>query len=285
LPLITMRELLEAGMHFGHQTKRWNPKMWRYIFAERNGIYIIDLQKTVRLLRSAYEFVVSLGQENKTLLMVGTKRQASSAVEEEAKRAGAFYVTHRWLGGTLTNFETVRKTVEKMQRLRETINSDQIANMPKKEATKLRKELAKLERNLGGIEAMVQLPGALFVVDPKRERIAVAEARRCRIPVIAIVDTNCDPDVIDYVIPGNDDAIRAIKLVASKLADAYIEGKMRREELLEEMQESVVVQETEAAAPADEDVAPVSEANEDLVTSRQEEQKAEEVEEVKEDRV
>ena len=285
MPLITMRELLEAGMHFGHQTKRWNPKMWRYIFAERNGIYIIDLQKTVRLLRSAYEFVVSLGQENKTLLMVGTKRQASSAVEEEAKRAGAFYVTHRWLGGTLTNFETVRKTVEKMQRLRETINSDQIANMPKKEATKLRKELAKLERNLGGIEAMVQLPGALFVVDPKRERIAVAEARRCRIPVIAIVDTNCDPDVIDYVIPGNDDAIRAIKLVASKLADAYIEGKMRREELLEEMQESVVVQETEAAAPADEDVAPVSEANEDLVTSRQEEQKAEEVEEVKEDRV
>jgi len=285
LPLITMRELLEAGMHFGHQTKRWNPKMWRYIFAERNGIYIIDLQKTVRLLRSAYEFVVSLGQENKTLLMVGTKRQASSAVEEEAKRAGAFYVTHRWLGGTLTNFETVRKTVEKMQRLRETINSDQIANMPKKEATKLRKELAKLERNLGGIEAMVELPGALFVVDPKRERIAVAEARRCRIPVIAIVDTNCDPDVIDYVIPGNDDAIRAIKLVASKLADAYIEGKMRREELLEEMQESVVVQETEAAAPADEDVAPVSEPNEDSVTSRQEEQKAEEVEEVKEDRV
>ena len=236
-----MKELLEAGMHFGNQTKRWNPKMWRYIFAERNGIYIIDLQKTVRLLRRAHDFVVSLGQQNKPMLMVGTKRQASLSVEEQARRAGAFYVTHRWLGGMLTNFETVKKSIEKMRKMRETANSDQIDLMPKKEAIRLRKDLFKLERNLGGIENMTGPPGAMFIVDPRKEKIAVAEARRCRVPTIAIVDTNCDPDLIDYVIPGNDDAIRSIKLVSSKIADAYVEGQMGRKDLEEECEEAVAV--------------------------------------------
>jgi len=237
----TMKELLEAGMHFGHQTKRWNPKMRRYIFAERNGIYIIDLQKTVRLMRRAHDFVVSLGQENKPILMVGTKRQASLSVEEEAQRAGAFYVTHRWLGGMLTNLETVKKSIEKMRKLRDIANSDKIDLLPKKEAIKLKKELFKLERNLGGIERMTGPPSAIFIVDPRKEKIAVAEARRCRVPIIAIVDTNCDPDVIDYVIPGNDDAIRAIKLVSSKIADAYVEGQMRRKDLEEEREEAMPV--------------------------------------------
>ncbi|MCD6327275.1 30S ribosomal protein S2 [bacterium] len=235
MPLISMKELLEAGMHFGHQTKRWNPKMLKYIFAERNGIYIIDLQKSVRLLRTALDFVTKLGQENKPFLMVGTKRQASLSVEEEAKRAGLYYVTHRWLGGMLTNYSTIKKTIDKMRRLRDIGNSEEINSMPKKEGIQLRKELAKITRNLGGIEDMKTMPGAVFVVDPKKEKIAVAEARRCRIPLIAIVDTNCDPDVIDYVIPGNDDAIRAIRLVTSKLADAYIEGQMRRQEVMDEM--------------------------------------------------
>jgi len=246
LALITMKELLEAGMHFGHQTKRWNPKMRRYIFAERNGIYIIDLQKTVRLLRRAYDFVVSLGQENKPILMVGTKRQASLSVEEEAKRAGAFYVTHRWLGGMLTNFQTVKKSIAKMRKLRDTANSEEIDLLPKKEAIKLRKELFKLERNLGGIESMTGPPDAVFIIDPRKEKIAVAEARRSRVPIVAIVDTNCDPDLIDYVIPGNDDAIRAIKLVSSKIADAYVEGQMRRKDLEEEREEAVAVDDASA---------------------------------------
>ena len=246
MALITMQELLEAGMHFGHQTKRWNPKMRRYIFAERNGIYIIDLQKTVRLLRRAYDFVVGLGQQNKALLMVGTKRQASVSVEEEAKRAGAFYVTHRWLGGMLTNMETAKKSIEKMRKLRGIANGDEINLLPKKEATGLRKELIKLERHLGGLENMTCAPGGIFIVDPKKEKIAVAEARRSRVPVIAIVDTNCDPDLIDYVIPGNDDAIRAIKLVSSKIADAYIEGQLRRKDLEEEREETLHIDEAAA---------------------------------------
>lgn len=249
MALISMKELLEAGMHFGHQTKRWNPKMWKYIFAERNGIYIIDLQKTVRLLRRAYDFVAALGQENKPILMVGTKRQAALSVTEEAQRAGVFFVTHRWLGGMLTNLTTIRKTIDRMQKLRDLFNGGDIDRVPKKEAIELNKELSKMERNLGGIEGMNKPPAAIFVVDPKKERIAVAEARRCRVPIIAIVDTNCDPDLIDYVIPGNDDAIRAIRLVASKLADAYIEGQMRRKELLEEIEESVPL--NEEASDAD----------------------------------
>ena len=258
MTLITMKELLEAGMHFGHQTKRWNPKMWRYIFAERNGIYIIDLQKTVRLLRRAYDFVVGLGQQNQPILMVGTKRQASLSVEEQARRAGAFYVTHRWLGGMLTNFETVKKSIEKMRKMRETVNSDQIDLLPKKEAIRLRKDLFKLERNLGGIEHMTGSPGAIFIVDPRKEKIAVAEARRCRVPIIAIVDTNCDPDLIDYVIPGNDDAIRAIKLVSSKIADAYVEGQMGRKDLEEEREEAVAVDDL----AGDESVGPLDEGSE-----------------------
>ena len=222
--VITMKQLLEAGVHFGHQTKRWNPKMKRYIFTARNGIYIIDLQQTVKMFRAAYDVVRDMAAEGKTVLFVGTKKQAQEAVEEEARRAGTPYVNVRWLGGMLTNFQTIRKSLDRLQKLTEMATDGTAEKLPKKEVLRLAKERARLEKVLGGIKDLRRVPDAIFVVDPSREEIAVLEARRLSIPIIAIVDTNCDPDLIDYVIPGNDDAIRAIKLFLGKVADAILEG-------------------------------------------------------------
>lgn len=227
---ITMKELLEAGVHFGHQTKRWNPKMKPYIFGARNGIYIIDLQKTVRMFRTVYDFVVNTTSEGKSLLFVGTKKQARDAIYEEANRCEMYYVHNRWLGGMMTNFQTIRKSIDRLNYLNAIQNDESINLFPKKERLKLLKERLKLDNNLGGIRSMNGLPGALFVVDPKNEAIAVQEGRRLRIPIIAIVDTNCDPDEVDYIIPGNDDAIRAIRLITSRIADACIEGRQRLHE-------------------------------------------------------
>jgi small subunit ribosomal protein S2 len=220
-----MKQLLEAGVHFGHQTKRWNPKMKKYIFTSRNGIYIIDLQQTVKMFRTSYDVVRNMAAEGRTILFVGTKKQAQEAVEEEAKRCGAPFVNQRWLGGMLTNFQTIRKSLDRLQRLSEIGTDGTAEKLPKKEVLKLEKERVKMEKVLGGIRELRRVPDALFVVDPSREQIAVLEARRLGVPIIAIVDTNCDPDLIDHIIPGNDDAIRAIKLFLAKIADAIIEGK------------------------------------------------------------
>ncbi|MCG8686902.1 MAG: 30S ribosomal protein S2 [Desulfobacterales bacterium] len=227
---ITIRELLEAGVHFGHQTKRWNPKMKQYIFGARNGIYIIDLQQTVKLFRDAHDFIKSVAANGKEVLFVGTKKQASEAIYEEANRAETFYVENRWLGGMLTNFQTIKNNISRYHFLNSIENDGTLENYPKKEQAKMLKDKAKLEFAIGGISNMKKLPGALFIIDPKNEAIAVKEAKRLGIPVIAIVDTNCDPDDIDYVIPGNDDAIRSIRLFASRIADAYIEGRQIWEE-------------------------------------------------------
>ena len=225
MAVVSMKQLLEAGVHFGHQTRRWNPKMAEYIFTERNGIYIIDLQKTVRKLEDAYSFVRDLSTEGKSVLFVGTKKQAQDSVKEEAERAGAYYVDARWLGGMLTNFTTIRHRIERLKQLRAMEADGTFDLLPKKEVIKLNLEIEKLEKFLGGIKDMKQLPGALFIVDPRKERIAVAEAKKLGIPIIAIVDTNCDPDEIDYIIPGNDDAIRAVKLISATMANAIIEGR------------------------------------------------------------
>ncbi|MBO2531712.1 SSU ribosomal protein S2P [Planifilum fulgidum] len=225
MAVVSMKQLLEAGVHFGHQTRRWNPKMEKYIFTERNGIYIIDLQKTVKMMEEAYNYVRELASRGGTLLFVGTKKQAQDAVREEAERCGMFYVNHRWLGGTLTNFQTIRKRIERLHELEKMEEDGTFDVLPKKEVVRLRKEHARLEKFLGGIKEMKELPDAVFIIDPRKERIAVAEARRLGIPIIAIVDTNCDPDEVDYVIPGNDDAIRAVRLFTSKMADAVLEGK------------------------------------------------------------
>ena len=225
MAVISMKQLLEAGVHFGHQTRRWNPKMAQYIFTERNGIYIIDLQKTVRKIDEAYMFVRDLAMEGKSVLFVGTKKQAQESIEAEAKRCGMYFVNNRWLGGTLTNFRTIQNRIKKLNEIDKMEKDGQFEVLPKKEVIKLCAEREKLLKNLGGIREMKKLPGALFVVDPRKERIAVQEARILGIPIVAIVDTNCDPDEIDYVIPGNDDAIRAVKLIAGKLADAVLEGK------------------------------------------------------------
>jgi small subunit ribosomal protein S2 len=222
---VTMKQLLEAGVHFGHQTKRWNPKMKDYIFGSRNGIYIIDLQKTVRLFKEAYKFVLETVGSGGNILFVGTKKQAQDSIAEEAQRANMFFVNQRWLGGTLTNFRTIRKNVERMKKLQVMKEDGTFDALPKKEVLQLEKEKGKIEKILGGIKDMGKLPQGLFIVDPRKERIAVHEARKLGIPIIAIVDTNCDPDEIDYIIPGNDDAIRAIRLVSSKIADACLEGK------------------------------------------------------------
>ncbi len=228
MAVVSMKQLLEAGVHFGHQTRRWNPKMAPYIFTERNGIYIIDLQKTVRKLEEAYNFVREISTEGKSVLFVGTKKQAQDSVREEALRAGAYYVNARWLGGMLTNFTTIRRRIERLKQLR-TMESDGTFDLlPKKEVIKLNLEIEKLEKFLGGIKDMKEIPGALFIVDPRKERIAVAEAKKLGIPIVAIVDTNCDPDEIDYVIPGNDDAIRAVKLISGAMANAIIEGNEGR---------------------------------------------------------
>lgn len=225
MAVVTMKQLLESGVHFGHQTRRWNPKMAQYIFTERNGIYIIDLQKTVRKMEEAYNFVRDLSMRGGTLLFVGTKKQAQEAVREEAERCGMFYVNTRWLGGTLTNYQTIRKRIHRLRELEQMEADGTFEVLPKKELIKLRAEKEKLQRFLGGIKDMPGLPDAVYIVDPRKEKIAVAEARKLGIPVIAIVDTNCDPDEIDYVIPGNDDAIRAVRLITSRLADAVLEGK------------------------------------------------------------
>ncbi|HEX8960010.1 MAG TPA: 30S ribosomal protein S2 [Geobacteraceae bacterium] len=254
---ITMKELLEAGVHFGHQTKRWNPKMKPYIFGARNGIYIIDLQKTVRMFKGAYNFVVDAAKNGETILFVGTKKQAQDSVAEEASRCGMFYVNQRWLGGMLTNFATVKQSIDRLKRLDAMIADGTISAYTKKEALQFDKERAKLEKTLGGIKGMHKLPGALFVIDPKNEEIAVQEAKKLGIPVVAIVDTNCDPDNVDYIIPGNDDAIRAIRLLTSKIADAVVEGAQARDTRLqtESEGEEYVAEGAESVAEAAEEPA------------------------------
>ena len=227
---ISMKLLLEAGVHFGHQTNKWNPKMKPYIFGARNGIYIIDLQQTVGMFQAAYDFVVDMVAAGGGLLFVGTKKQSQEAVKEESERCGMPYVNQRWLGGMLTNFNTINKRIERLNLLEKMFSDDSVKAFPKKEIMKLQKEMNKLEKVLGGIKIIKRLPGGLFIVDPKRESIAVKEAQKLKIPIVAIVDTNCDPDDIDYIIPGNDDAIRAIKLFSSRICDAVIEGKKRFEE-------------------------------------------------------
>jgi small subunit ribosomal protein S2 len=225
MAVISMKQLLEAGVHFGHQTRRWNPKMAKYIFTERNGIYIIDLQKTVHKVDEAYAFVKSVAASGKSVLFVGTKKQAQDSIKEEALRCGQFYVQERWLGGMLTNFKTIQSRIEYLRSLERMEEDGTFEVLPKKEVAALKVKKEKLQRFLGGIKEMKQLPGALFVVDPRKERIAVAEARLLKIPIVGIADTNCDPDELDYVIPGNDDAIRAVKLLAAKMADAVIEAR------------------------------------------------------------
>jgi small subunit ribosomal protein S2 len=227
---ISMKLLLEAGVHFGHQTNKWNPKMKPYIFGARNGIYIIDLQQTVGMFQAAYDFVVNMVAAGGELLFVGTKKQSQEAVKEESERCGMPYVNQRWLGGMLTNFNTINKRIERLNLLEKMFSDDSVKAFPKKEILKLQKEMNKLEKVLGGIKIVKRLPGGLFIVDPKRESIAVKEAQKLKIPIVAIVDTNCDPDDINYIIPGNDDAIRAIKLFSSRICDAVIEGKRKFEE-------------------------------------------------------
>ena len=230
MSVVSMKQLLEAGVHFGHQTRRWNPKMAPYIFTERNGIYIIDLQKTVKKLEEAYLFVRDLSAEGKEVLFVGTKKQASDSIRGEATRAGAHFVNARWLGGMMTNFKTIQRRIQRLEHLHQMAEDGTFALLPKKEVVKLNLEIERLEKFLGGIKNMKHLPGALFIVDPRKEKIAVAEAKKLNIPIVAIVDTNCDPDEVDYVIPGNDDAIRAVKLIAGTIANAVIEGRQGADE-------------------------------------------------------
>lgn len=250
MAVITMKQLLETGVHFGHQTRRWNPKMKKYIFGERNGIHIINLEQTVEIIeKEVYPFVVEQAKQGKSILFVGTKKQAQDAVKEEAERCGQYYVNSRWLGGTLTNFKTIRSRVERLNKLNNMEKMGEFDLLPKKEVIGLKAERDKLEANLGGIKDMRTLPGVMFIVDPDQEDIAVLEARKLNIPIIAITDTNCDPDLIDYVIPGNDDAIRAVKLIASVVADAVIEANQGEEALVKEetaVEEAPVVVEKDA---------------------------------------
>ena len=234
MAVVSMKQLLEAGVHFGHQTRRWNPKMATYIYTERNGIYIIDLQKTVKKLEEAYSFVRDIAANGQSLLFVGTKKQAQEAIKEEASRCGMYYVNARWLGGMMTNFKTMRTRVDRLNQLKKMQEDGTFDMLPKKEVMKLLGEIEKLEKYLGGVVEMKKLPGALFVVDPRKERNAINEARKLNIPIVAIVDTNCDPDEIDYVIPGNDDAIRAIRLISSVMANAIMEGKQGEDNAAEE---------------------------------------------------
>ncbi|MFD2443550.1 30S ribosomal protein S2 [Bacillus sp. CGMCC 1.16607] len=229
MSVISMKQLLEAGVHFGHQTRRWNPKMKKYIFTERNGIYIIDLQKTVKKFEEAYNFVKELADNGGKMLFVGTKKQAQDSVKEEAERSGMYFVNQRWLGGTLTNFETIQKRISRLKDIERMSEDGTFEVLPKKEVVQLKKEQERLEKFLGGIKDMKGLPDALFIIDPRKERIAVAEAHKLNIPIVGIVDTNCDPDEIDYVIPANDDAIRAVKLITAKIADAILESKQGEE--------------------------------------------------------
>ena len=253
MAVITMKQLLEAGVHFGHQTRKWNPKMKKYIFAARNDIHIIDLQLTANLIEEAYTFVCESAKAGKTVLFVGTKKQAQEAIKEEAERCGQFYVNSRWLGGCLTNFKTMRSRVERLEKLEKMEADGDFEALPKKEVMLLKKEMDKLQTNLGGIKNMKSMPGVMFVVDPHNEDIAIKEAKKAGIPVVAITDTNCDPDEIDYVIPGNDDAIRAIKLIASVMANAVIEANQGAEAL------APVVEETEDAPESIEEVVAAAE--------------------------
>ncbi|MCK1996135.1 small subunit ribosomal protein S2 [Paenisporosarcina quisquiliarum] len=230
MSVISMKQLLEAGVHFGHQTRRWNPKMKKYIFVERNGIYIIDLQKTVKKLEEAYDFMRQVGQDGGKVLFVGTKKQAQEAIKEEAERSGNYYINQRWLGGTLTNFGTIQKRVARLKAIEKMEEDGTFEVLPKKEVVQLKKQHERLVKFLGGIRDMKAVPDVMFVVDPRKERIAVAEARKLNIPLVGIVDTNCDPDEIDYVIPANDDAIRAVKLLTAKMADALLEARQGEDE-------------------------------------------------------
>jgi small subunit ribosomal protein S2 len=241
--VVTMKELLEAGVHFGHQVKRWNPKMKRFIFGERNGIHIIDLQKTAKMLDTAYEFVKDTASRGEPVLFIGTKKQSQDVILDEAQRAKLFFVNQRWLGGVLTNFKTIRLSIEKLKKIEKMKEDGTYELLPKKEVNKLEVERMRLEKNLGGIKEMDVLPGAVFVIDPKKENIAVAEARKLSVPVVALVDSNCDPDEIDYIIPGNDDAIRAIRLVTSKIANAYLEGRSIFDKSLQEAVEKEAIEE------------------------------------------
>ena len=252
MAVVSMKQLLEAGVHFGHQTRRWNPKMARFIFTERNGIYIIDLQKTVKKVEEAYAFLREVAASGAPVLFVGTKKQAQNSIKEEALRCNMFYVNERWLGGMLTNFRTIQTRIARLKELEGMFEDGSTEKYTKKEVILMRRELDKLEKNLGGIKDMKKLPGALFVIDSKKEEIAVSEARKLHIPVVATVDTNCDPDVIDYPIPANDDAIRAVKLLAGKMADAVLEGRQGQQE-----------EEAAEAAPAEGAEAPAEEAAED----------------------
>ena len=245
--VVSMKQLLEAGVHFGHQTRRWNPKMDPYIFTERNGIYIIDLQKTVKKLEEAYLFVRDISAQGQEVLFVGTKKQASDSIREEATRAGAHYVNARWLGGMMTNFKTIQRRIQRLEQLHQMAEDGTFALLPKKEVVKLNLEIERLEKFMGGIKNMKKLPGALFIVDPRKEKIAVAEAKKLNIPIVAIVDTNCDPDEVDYVIPGNDDAIRAVKLIAGTIANAIIEGRQGADDAAAE-QAAAAADEAEEAA-------------------------------------
>jgi small subunit ribosomal protein S2 len=247
---VTMKELLEAGVHFGHQTKRWNPKMKPYIFGARNGIYIVDLQKTVRMFKNAYNFIVDTVAGGKSVLFVGTKKQARESIYEEANRCEMFYVHNRWLGGMLTNFQTIKKSIDRLNYLNTIENDGSIELFPKKERLKLGKERAKLDSTLGGIRNMGKLPGAIFVVDPKNEAIAIREGRRLGIPIVAIVDTNCDPEEVDYIIPGNDDAIRAIRLISSRIADACVDGQKQFKERRQAEADKAVEEPTEIESAA-----------------------------------
>ena len=254
MSVVSMKQLLEAGVHFGHQTRRWNPKMAPYIFTERNGIYIIDLSKTVRKMDEAYEFVKSVAAEGKPVLFVGTKKQAQAAIKDEAERCGMFYVNERWLGGMLTNYKTISTRIKRLAEIKEMESNGTFDLLSKKEVQTLRKEMEKLEKYLNGIKDMRGMPGALFVVDPKKEKIAVKEARVLGIPIVGMCDTNCDPDDVDYVIPANDDAIRAVKLIAGKMAEAVIEGKQG------ESFAEAPAEEAAAEAPAEETPAEAEEA-------------------------
>ena len=247
MSVVSMKQLLEAGVHFGHHTRRWNPKMAEYIFTERNGVYIIDLQKTVKKLEEAYMFIREISMEGGDVLFVGTKKQASDAIKEEAERAGCYYVNMRWLGGMLTNFKTIKKSINRLIALEKMQEDGTFDLLPKKEVAGLIKEMNDLERNYGGIKTMDRLPDAVFIVDPRKEHIAVLEAKKLGIPVIAIVDTNCDPDDADYIIPGNDDAIRAIKLISSVIADAIIEGKQGEQGAAESESDEAETEESENA--------------------------------------
>ena len=246
--VVSMKQLLEAGVHFGHQTRRWNPKMAPYIFTERNGIYIIDLQKTVKKLEEAYYFARDVVAEGKSILFVGTKKQAQEAIKEEAERVGMYFVNARWLGGMLTNFKTMRRRIDRLNQLKRMEEDGTFDLLLKKEVIKLQAEIAKLEKYLGGVKEMNQLPGAIFIVDPRKERNAIAEARKLKIPVIAIVDTNCDPEEVDYVIPGNDDAIRAIKLISQTIANAVVEARQGEQNTAEETADVAVEAPVEEAA-------------------------------------